>query len=605
VLFKWLLRAMALVVLIVGGLLVQMVWFRPFSIDIFFERAFIEYALDDPELLSTLRILEPLGFNLHNDDLTDVSVARTIELQDKLRRDLETLRSYDGDDLDPERKLSRDVLDYFLELQVDGEPFAFHDFPVNPLSGVQVALPEFMANVHQVHDKTDARHYVDRLSQFGRKFDQLLEGLQYRAELGMVPPRFLVERVLEQMKAFVATPPKKNLLYTSLENKLQGLDRDHMDPVTQRRMLNRTESAIEDSVYPAYVRLIDHFEMLLPQAKEHFGAWALPDGDAYYAHLVRRHTTTELTPQEVHALGVAEVERIAGEMGQILSDQGLDGDNVGELTRKLCNEPRFLYPDTAAARNQVLTDVQAMVDEIAAASADSFGLRPATGVEVRRVPPFREGSAAAGYYEAPALDGSRPGRFFINLRDLTELCKLGLRTLTYHEAIPGHHFQIAIGQQMADVPTFRRVIPFTAFMEGWALYAEHLAKELGYLNDPFDDLGRLQAEMLRAVRLVVDTGLHAKQWRREQAIDYMMAMTGLGETEVTAEVERYLIDPGQALAYKVGMIRIMELRQRAQRQLGANFALRDFHDVVLGNGALPMSLLEREVDQWIAETAGG
>jgi uncharacterized protein (DUF885 family) len=335
------------------------------------------------------------------------------------------------------------------------------------------------------------------------------------------------------------------------------------------------------------------------------GVWHLPDGEAYYAWAVRLHTTTERTPQEIHQSGLAEVARIQGEMHEILRAEGMPAADLARAIRSLGSDPRFLYPDTEEGRRQVLAEYQAIIEDAQARLPALFGRLPRAKVVVQRVPEFKEEGAARAYYEMPPFDGSKPGVFFANLRHTAEHPKFGLRTLTYHEAIPGHHLQIAIAQELEGVPFFRRVVPFTAFQEGWALYAERLAAEQGFHPTAWDRLGQLVAEVFRAVRLVVDTGLHAQRWTREQAIDYMAANTGMERTEVVAEVERYIVMPGQALAYKTGQMEMLALRERARDALGDRFDLRAFHDQVLGSGALPLTLLARNVDAWIAARGAG
>jgi uncharacterized protein (DUF885 family) len=318
---------------------------------------------------------------------------------------------------------------------------------------------------------------------------------------------------------------------------------------------------------------------------------------------LRSQTTSNLSADEIHALGLREVERIQAEMRAILSGEGLDATDLGATLRTLNAEDRFLYPDTDEGRAQVLADYQAILDDAAPRLPALFGRLPKAPVRVERVPAFKEKGAPGAYYMPPPLDGSKPGIFYANLRSVREIPKFGMRTLAYHEAIPGHHLQIAIAQELPGLPIFRRVVPFTAFVEGWALYAERLALENGFHPTPYDRLGALQAELFRAVRLVVDTGIHAQRWTREQAIEYMLNNTGMPDTDVVAEVERYIVSPGQACAYKVGQLAILSLRDRAQRALGRRFDLRAFHDVVLGQGALPLELLERKVDDWIADQA--
>ena len=293
-------------------------------------------------------------------------------------------------------------------------------------------------------------------------------------------------------------------------------------------------------------------------------------------------------------------------MDAILRDAGLTEGTIGARVQQLAKSPEQLYPDTDAGRAAILKDYQRIIDEIDAGLDPYFATRPKIGVKVERVPTFSEKTAPGAYYMPPSLDGKRPGTFYANLRNVAEVPRMGMRTLSYHEAIPGHHFQIAIQQELKGLPMFRKLLPFTAYAEGWALYSERLAWEAGFQQEPLDNLGRLQAEMFRAVRLVVDTGLHAKRWTREQAIQYMLDHTGMGNDDVTAEIERYLVNPGQALAYKVGMMKILELRERARDALGKDFDIREFHDVVLTNGSMPMAILERTVDEWIArEKAAG
>ena len=304
----------------------------------------------------------------------------------------------------------------------------------------------------------------------------------------------------------------------------------------------------------------------------------------YYDYQLRNHTSTNMNADEVFALGLAEVERIQQEMDEILRAEGLAEGTVAERMTALNDDPNFLYPDTDDGRERILVDYQTIIDEIDEQMSEWFVTLPKASVRVERVPEFREEGSAGAYYMGPAMDGSRPGTFYANLRDMKGHPKFGMRTLAYHEAVPGHHFQTALQMELKGVPMFRRILGFTAFSEGWALYAERLAWEAGFHTDPYDNLGRLQAELFRAVRLVVDTGIHRKRWTREQAIDYMLANTGMAESDVVAEIERYMVWPGQATAYKVGMMKILALRERAKAALGDAFDIREFHEAVLRNG---------------------
>jgi uncharacterized protein (DUF885 family) len=604
-LLKWV-AGLFVVALALGGAFFVHVWyFKPAKIEWFYNRVFFQFVLDDPELLSRLRLLDGAGITFHNDALTDASPQREERLAAKLAADYDMLRSYDHAGFTGQDRLSYDILDFFLGTQVAGQKWQWHNFPVNQMFGVQSSLPNFMADVHQVKSEGDATDYVARLRKFPTKFAQVIEGLEIRERKGVLPPKFVVEKVLAQMRGFVDGGARKNPLYATFVEKLDKLPTGTVDDATRTRILGEVEQAIEQAVFPAYATLIAYFESLVPKATRNDGAWSLPDGDAYYAYEVASNTTTDMTAGQIHDLGLAEVARIGAEMDAILRDAGYVDGTIGARVRQLGDAPEQLYPDDEEGRKRILADYQAIIDEISGGLDPYFAVKPSAGVQVKRVPEFAQKTAPGAYYEAPALDGSRPGTFYANLRNVAEIPKFGMRTLAYHEAVPGHHFQIAIAQELEGLPIFRRMVPFTAYAEGWALYAERLAWEAGFQKQPLDNLGRLQAEMFRAVRLVVDTGLHAKRWTREQAIAYMAENTGMGDDEVTAEIERYIVNPGQALAYKVGMLKILELREKARAALGGKFDLREFHDQVLRNGSMPMSILERVIDDWISAKRGG
>lgn len=601
---RWSVRLLLLVVLLAVLLLVNLVWFKPVFIRAFFDRVFIEFGFDNPEMMSGMRMV-PASISWFDDDLADASPAKEEQTFAKLRDDLATLRSYDRASLDAGNQLNYDILEYFLAMQVEGEPYRFHNYPLNQLFGVQNDLPTFMATQHQVTNTTSAENYIARLDKFALKFDQVLEGLAIREQRGILPPKFVAEKVLAEMRNFVAAPPQENILSTSFVEKLQKIAPDAMPEAERETLKSRVDASIGERVYPAYGKFIAYYESLLPKLTENNGVWALPDGAAYYAHEVRNHTTTDMTAEQVHALGLSEVARIEQEMDTILRGQGLVEGSVGARVQQIATRPDQLYPDNDAGRAQIIADFQAIIDEIDAGLGPYFNVRPKAGVTVERVPEFREKTAPGAYYNPPAFDGSRPGTFFINLRNTAEVARFSMRTLAYHEGIPGHHFQTTIQQELTGVPIFRKVLPFTAFSEGWALYTERLAWEIGFQREPLDDLGRLQAEMFRAVRLVVDTGMHAKRWTREQSIDYMLEKTGMPQTDVVAEIERYLVMPGQALAYKVGMNELLSLREKAKVELGERFDLARFHDLVLTGGDLPLMLLRQRVDAWIAEQKTG
>ncbi len=562
-------------------------------------RGMLLRSIDNPEILSRIRLLDNLGLAFYRSKLSDYSPQQKDKELLQAKRDLADFNSFDRANLQGQDKVSALIFAYNKNMEVAGERWRWHDFPVNQMFGVQSDLPNFMVNIHQVSSNAEGEDYVARLNQFQDRLGQVLLGLQKREQLGILPPRFTVEKVLLQMQGFVSNGAKQNLLYTSLQEKLAKIPAEKLSPAQREALLQNTEKAIERSVIPGFQRLIAYYQSILPKVQSNDGVWRLPDGDAYYAYRVKHQTSTEMTPEQVHQIGLQEVARIRQEMEAILEQQGATGANLHERVKSLSQRPGQLYSNDEAGKKQMLADYQRIIDEINAGLTPIFNLRPSSSVVVKPVPSFAEKTAPGAYYEFPALDGSRPGTFFANTRNLSDLPKFGMRTLAYHEAIPGHHFQIALQMKMPGLPLFRRMGMFTAYAEGWALYAERLAWEAGFQQQPLDNLGRLQAEMFRAVRLVVDTGMHYKRWSREQAIEYMVDNTGMAHAETTAEIERYLVNPGQALAYKVGMLKILQLREMAKKELGDKFDLRQFHDIVLQNGAMPMGILEIVVQDWL------
>ena len=598
---KWLGAITAVFVIAIAIFLINLIWFRPWSLNLFYEKVFAEILFDHPEILSTLGLVEQFGITSHNGKLDDESPAHQQREFDRWKRDLVQLHQYPLRQQSASQKLSTRVLDWFLQIQAEGEKWQWHDYPVNQLFGVQNQFPSFMANTHRLLSEKDCNYYVMRLDALPKKFDQVLDGLKIREQKQILPPRFVVEEVLKEMTDFIAKPASENILATSFKTRAAKIDK--LSEAKRADFQARVETAITNKVYPAYQKLIDYFQEILPKTTTDDGVWKLPDGDAFYAYKLHENTTTTLNPTEVHELGLREVSRIEGEMRTILDANGFAGQPIGEAMDKLAKDPRFLYSNDDKGRAEALARYTELIKQATdRSSKELFLTTPRAKIEVRRVPEFKEATAPGAYYDIAAMDGSRPGIFFANLRDMNEVPKWSMPTLAYHEGVPGHHWQISTAEELKGVPQFRKIIPFTAYMEGWALYCEWLAKQVGwYDNDPLGDLGRLRDELFRAVRLVVDTGIHAKHWTREQAIAYMREKTGMGEKEVKSEIERYIVAPGQACAYKIGMLKIQELRVRAQKELGEKFDQREFHDAVLKNGALPLEILEEQVNEYIQQ----
>ena len=532
-------------------------------------------------------------------DIPSVEASR--RALDLARQHQAQLSSMDLGGLPFELVLSANILAWQLDQQVAGADFLWHDFPVNQLMAVHNLLPGFMTDQHPLRDERDLVLYRQRLSQFPAVFSGTLEVFDYRRERGIVPPRFAIEKTIRDSRGFIRGPAEQNPLVGEIIARLErqgGYDAAFLSLWRQR-----LAESVEAYVFPAYQSFIDGLEQRLEGIDSNDGVWRLPDGEAYYRWLLRGHTTTGLGPEEIHDLGLTEVARIGAEMDRILCSLERCEGTVGERMMALNAEPDQLFEDSDAGRAAILQAYRDIVAEIAGGLDGWFHDGPTAPLEVQRVPAYREASAFLAYYMRSPGDG-QPGRFFVNLRSVEDHPRFGLRTLAYHEAIPGHHLQISRMQSMRNVPDFRRQVSLHAHAEGWALYAEQLAWEMGFQDDPLDNLGRLQAELFRAVRLVVDTGMHHHRWSRERAIDYMHETTGMPLGDVVVEIERYLVIPGQATSFKVGMMRMLAMRERARQALGDEFDIRDFHRVILDSGAMPLDLLDRVVDQWIADTLG-
>ncbi len=477
--------------------------------------------------------------------------------------------------------------------------FGHLPYVVSQISGPHLDIPKLMQSQQRVASRADAEAYVARLGGFRGGFAGIIRKIEADAAVGVIPPRILIERTLVPLRNFTAEPPRRNPLYLALARKLGAIDA--LSPAERAALLDDAEEALRDAVYPAYADLQATLVSLLPRAPRSAGIWAQPQGRDFYLFAVKMLGDSDLSPDEIHAIGLREVDRITGEMDAILRKLGYGQGSVGERMAKLGEDESQLFPDTDAGRRAILDHLRGLVGDVNARVPDWFATIPPQKLEIRRIPTFSEAGEAGGFYTNPSLDGKRPGIYWINLRDMKAWPKWSLKTLTYHEAVPGHHFQISIQMNQGALPLMRRLAPFNAYTEGWALYAERLAWEMGlYEDDPLGNLGRLQDELFRAVRLVVDTGLHWKKWSREQAIAYMLKTTGSARSEVVAEIERYMAWPGQALGYKLGQLKILELRAKARAELGERFDIKAFHDVVLKAGAVPMRVLERRVNAWIA-----
>jgi uncharacterized protein (DUF885 family) len=582
------------------------IWGKPFTINMLANRQAVEFLIDNPELFTQIGVADGTIFDRHSDKLAAVGVAKRDADYAQSQKFLDELHDFDRSKLNRQDQITYDILSDFYGTNLAYQRFDWLSseglYPIAPMWGTQVTLPNFLLSSHVIKNEKTARNYVKRLEAAGPKLDAVTAETERQAKLGVVEPISLLEKAEVGIADTLKPTPADNPLVTSFVdrmNKVPGLDAALKDSLKQQAI-----AAVTTSIYPAFERMTAALDALKPEAqKQTDGVARLPDGPAYYALMVKQMTTTDYTPEQIHKLGLDEVTRIDAEMDALLKAQGLKDGTVAARMQTLAKDPRFLYPNTDEGRKQMLARYQQILDEVNARMPEYFRTLPPGKLLVERVPLAAEKGSAGAYYEPAAMDGSRPGKFFANLRDLNEMPMWGMKTLAYHEGIPGHHFQISTAMGLKNLPLIRQQTIYSAYAEGWALYAERFAAEIGmYKDDPWGDLGRLQGELFRAVRLVVDTGLHSQGWSRQQAIDYMVGTTGMAEGGVVSEVERYMGLPGQALAYKVGQLKILELRERAKRELGDRFDLKAFHAVVLENGGVPLTILEQLVDEWIATT---
>jgi uncharacterized protein (DUF885 family) len=584
------------------------VWGKPFSINMLANRQALEFLMRNPEVFTAVGITDGSIFDHHSDKLAPYTLAQRDDGYALLARFLREVRWFDRATLSRQDQITYDVLVDQYQTGLAFRRFTWLPgdelYPVSPMFGVEVQLPSFMQTTHVVSNDRTARNYVRRLQAMGGKLDQVTAALEWQAHQGVVLPPALLERSLTVIHDTVSARPEENALVTTFVDRMNKVSA--LDAARKAELRRAAVEAVRSAIYPAYARMSAALIALRPAAApQGAGVGRLPDGAAYYAEALRVSTTTDYTPAQVHALGLAEVARVTGEMDKLLSAQGVAAGTVGERMTALSRDPRFLLANDDKGRGEALARYQKLLDEIAVRMPEYFRTLPPQRLIVQRVPASQEKGTSGAYYQQAAMDGSRPGIFFANLRDMSELPTFKMNTLAYHEGIPGHHLQISTALGLKGLPLIRQQTLYASYAEGWALYAEQLAAEIGmYKDDPWGNLGRLQAELLRAARLVVDSGIHAEGWTREQAISYMVATTGMGEAEVTSEVERYMAMPGQACAYKVGQLKILELRARARAALGTRFNLKDFHAVILENGGVPLTLLEQEVDEWIARTRG-
>ena len=574
-------------------------WFTPVGVTNYINKVTVQIAMESPELITRLGLIDNTVLDFHSGKLADYTREADERSLEKLRNAREGLDKYGPEGLKGQELLSWKIAAWFFdEWLVDAE-MKHSGYRVNQISGVTVNLPEFLTDAHAIIDRRSADRYLSRLTEFGRVLREVKDRVIDDRDHGVIPPDFVIEKSLTGMRRFISEGASQNVLVTDFASRLSEVE--EISAEDQAVLVSDAQARVASEVIPGYEGMIALFEELATQTNHDAGIWRIPNGEAIYRHRLRSSTTTDYTPDQIHDIGLAEVVRIEGEMHAILDAQQIPDGDIATRVRVVMEDPSQQFANTDEGREEMIAYLESFDAKVMARVADFFITIPPQPLEIVRVPVHAQDSSAGGYYSSPALDGSRPGRFYINQKNTADNPRWTLPTLMIHEGSPGHHFQLSASQLIENVPLLRRLSPFNAFTEGWALYSERIAKtDMGlYDDDPLGDLGRLQAEMFRAVRLVVDTGIHAKRWSREEAIDYMLAKTGMTEDEVTREIERYSVWPGQATGYKTGQLAILELREAAEAALGESFDIRQFHELLLMNGAMPLALLKDQVTAWI------
>jgi uncharacterized protein (DUF885 family) len=542
-----------------------------------------------------------LGIKDNHDQWNSVSESFQDESKAITEARLETINGFDESQLSDARKLSLSLYRLGLERDLMVDEYRHHDYILHQFRGPHTSVASGLINIHQIKDLADAEAYIGRLNNVALYFDGVIEQLNIRTEQGFMLVEWMYPQILEAAGNVITGAPfddsdEDSAIWGDFQTKVAALE---LEDAEKQRLLSAAKTALIEVVQPAYVRLIATLEVQSQGGDSDDGIWRYEDGDAFYQTLLKWYTTTELTADEVHELGLANVERIHGEMRAVMAQVGFEG-TLQEFFASVRENPELRFANTDEGREEYLTAARDAIDAMRAQLPEFFGILPTSELTVKRVEAFREKSAGKAFYQGPPPDGSRPGIYYANLYDMDSMPKSDIEALAFHEGLPGHHLQRSISTELKDVPEFQRHSSFTAFTEGWGLYSEYLAKEMGFYQDPYSEFGRLSMELWRAARLVVDTGLHAKRWTREEAIAYLVENTPNAAWDCTKAIERYIAMPGQATAYMIGKIRILELREMAREALGDQFDIREFHDNVLKNGPVPLAILEENIKAMIA-----
>jgi len=562
----------------------------------YFETKFQEDVADSPMMQTRLGQKTDYG---KWDDFSHLKYAEDLK---KAKNRLEYLKKVKVEALNEQTRLSYDLYRQKIENEIADYDYRFYNYPVNQMFGYHAELPAFLINMHRIDSVSDAQAYISRLEKIPEVMEEVIGNLKIREQNGIVPPVFVFEKVLDASRNVLKGKPfgkstDESALLKDFKVKTEDLE---IPAKEKKELLNAAENALVKNVKPAYENLISFLEIQQKRANNDAGAWKFPKGDDFYKNALKRTTTTNLSAEEIHQIGLKEVARIHTEMEEIKDEVGFDGTLV-DFFEFMRSDEQFYYANDSIGRKKYLNEATAIINTMKARLDDLFLTKPEADLVVKAVEPFREKSAGKAFYQQPAIDGSRPGTYYANLYDMAAMPTYQMEALAYHEGIPGHHMQIAIAQELDNIPQFRKFSFYTAYVEGWGLYSELLPKEIGFYKDPYSDFGRLAMELWRSCRLVVDTGIHAKKWTRQEGIEYYKQNTPNAESDCVKMVERHIVMPGQATAYKIGMNKILELRENAEEELGEDFDIREFHDVILLDGALPLNILEEKVEDWISE----
>lgn len=571
------------------------------ELNAFFDRVFNEDLESSPMGMSFR------GQKIRYNEWDDFSEAEE-ERQHQLEIDrLAEMRGLNFDALSEEGQLSYRLFEVQVERSLAGWDFRYHNYPINQFFGWHTFFPVFMMNIHRVDTIEDAEAYITRLETAKEKtFDEVVNAVNKRAELGILPPAWVYPFVEDAIGSVLTGAPfdaseTDTTILADFKRKVGALE---IEDEVKAEMIARVEAALLSSVKPAYEALREAMQAQSVNAADDDGVWRLPDGEANYNRLLSNYTTTDLTAEQIHQIGLDNVDRIHNEMREIMVTVGFEGD-LQEFFEFMRSDPQFFYANDDEGRERYLSEATALIDTMRETIPDYFGILPKADLEVRRVEPFRENSSGKAFYNRPAEDGSRPGIYYANLANMADMPTYQMEALAYHEGIPGHHNQLAISMELEGIPEFQKQSGFTAYTEGWGLYSEFLPKEMGFYEDPYSDFGRLAMELWRAVRLVVDTGIHYKKWTGAETVEYMIENTPNPEGDIRAAVNRYIIIPGQATAYMIGKIKILELREMAKAELGDAFSISAYHDEVLRQGAVPLDILEENINAWVERVKEG